>query len=63
MKQICSGWSRAFSPALTMAFGKEGFSAAEVRPAAATSGAEALMFLDLSCRPEGLLHPVVDNVG
>jgi hypothetical protein len=27
------------------------------------SGAEALMFLAYSCRPEGLLHPIMNNAG
>jgi hypothetical protein len=31
--------------------------------AQSTSGAEARMFHDCSCRPEGLLDPVVNNAG
>jgi hypothetical protein len=32
-------------------------------PGVRTSGAEAQMYLSCFCRPEGLLHPVVNNVG
>jgi hypothetical protein len=56
---------RTFQPSMSMCK-QEGFQPLRYvrRPQTqSTHAAEAWIFLDRSCRPEGLLHPIVNNAG